>query len=492
MALPSRRWTAILLLTAVGAGAACAARAVVRAPDAIARARVEINTLVQRGCYHCLEAAYEAATEADAAPLSDSRRALRATLTPAAFEAAVLLAARSKELGLPYEPWLERARAVMPAGPEWPDYLAIVQALRVDPLSNDRDRILVDTLKYRASRETVAGWRADLGAGAGSPVLRAYLELSLVCQYVVDDRAISIAAALRQFQDVPLIRYRAGLCGPSQAAHLTAVRQADADFADLDLALGRYALDIPRQPDQDEALRRFTSARAAFPGSPAIIASLGSLRQDREEWTDALEAYDATLALVPTHRDALLGRTVTLSHLARYGDAIAAATQLLDLGSWFTGEAYYWRAWNAYHLARIDQARIDTDRAKGLMHSAPVLVLSGMIEWHERRLDEAEAELQSALTIDAGQCEAAFVLGAVRAERQLWSSGAAAFALAQRCYDLSVTLRRETIERITAGPGSEEGKARQIARQQRAMAEEAQHRDEAAQNAAQLQRRAGV
>ena len=56
----------------------------------------------------------------------------------------------------------------------------------------------------------------------------------------------------------------------------------------------------------------------------------------------------------------------------------------------------------------------------------------------------------------------------------------------------AVTLRRETIARITAGPGSEEGKARLIARQQRAMTEEAQHRDEAAQNAAQLQKRGGV
>ena len=126
------------------------------------------------------------------------------------------------------------------------------------------------------------------------------------------------------------------------------------------------------------------------------------------------------------------------------------------------------------------------------MHNASVLVLSGMIEWHEHRFDQSEAELQDALILDAGQCEAAFLLGAVRAERRQWASGAAAFELAERCYDLSVTLRRETITRITNGPGSEEGKARQIARQQRAMTEEAQHRDEAAQNAASLQKRGGV
>ena len=476
MGLRGRIWAAALLVTTVANGAACAARAPAAAvaPDPATRAQAEVNALIQRGCYHCLEGAYAAASESSA------------------FEAALLLAARSKELGLPYEPWLERARAVIPAGPDWSDYLAIVQALRIDPLSEDRDAILTETLKYRATQQTVAGWRADLGTGAGSPVLRAYLELSLVCQSIVDDRNVTIAAAVQRFHDVPLIEYRAGLCGPSQAPHLTTVRDADPDFADVDLALGRYALDIPQRPDQDEGLRRLSSARAAFPKSPAIVASLASLHADREEWANALEAYDATLAMVPTHRDALLGRTVTLSHLARYDDAIAGASRILELGSWFTGEAYYWRAWNEYHVSRIDEARADTDKAKGLMHSAPVLVLSGMIEWHERRFDESEAELLDALTLDAGQCEAAFLLGGVRAERRQWSSGAAAFELARRCYDLSVTLRRETIARINAGPGSEEGKARQIARQQRVMSEEAQHRDEAAQNAAQLQKRAGV
>ena len=494
--LPAAGYFAVLLVTSLVSGAACAARApaVVAAADTATRARAGVDALIQRGCYHCLEAAYAAASGSDSSVGSTqgAESPRHPNLTPVAFEAALLLAARSKELGLPYEPWLERARAVMPTGPDWSDYLAIVLALRVDPLSDDRDAIFVDNLKYRASRETVAGWRADLTTGVGSPLLRAYLEISLVCQYIVDDRNVTIAEAVQRFHDVPLIEYRAGLCGSAQAPHLTAVREAHPDFADIDLALGRYALDIPQQPDQDEGLRRFTSARAAFPASPAIIASLGSLHEDREEWADALEAYDATLALVPTHRDALLGRTVTLSHLARYDEAIAGAARILELGSWFTGEAYYWRAWNEYHLARIDAARANTDNAKGLMHSAPVLVLSGMIEWHEHRLDEAESELQDALTLDAGQCEAAFLLGAVRAERQRWSSGAAAFELAQRCYDLSVTLRRETIARINAGPGSEEGKARQIARQQRAMTEEAQHRDEAAQNAAQLQKRAGV
>jgi tetratricopeptide (TPR) repeat protein len=473
------RAAALLLTVAV---ASCAAHAPAVTPTSTptpAPSRTQaIDELVASGCYHCLQRGYDEAVAA-----ADGVRT---------FETAVLLAARAKELGLPFAPWLDRARAAAPPGPDWADYLAIVQALRIEPLADDRDVILLDTLKNRASPATVAGWRTDLATGTGSPVLRAYLELSLICQYIVQDRNVTIAEAVQRFHDVPLIEYRAGACGPSQAPHLTAVRETVPQFADVDFALGRYAADIPQQPDQDEALRRFTAARAAFPESPAILASLAGLRRDREEWADALEAYDAALVLVPTHRDALLGRMVTLSHLARYDDAIATATRMLELGSWFTGEAYYWRAWNQYHVARIDEARADTDKAKGLMHNASVLVLSGMIEWHEHRLDESEAELQDALTLDAGQCEAAFLLGQVRAERRQWAAGAAAFELAQRCYDLSVTLRREAIDRITAGPGSDAGKARLIARQERAMVEEAQHRDEAAENAVRLQKRGGV
>ena len=137
---------AILLLTlAVSgtalSGVACAVRSPsVRSisPPAIpvtTPAAHDIDALIERGCYHCLERAYDAASAA-----SDRVRT---------FETALLLVARSKELGLPYAPWLDRARAAMPAGADWPDYVAIVQALRVDPLADDRDVVLVDTLRHR-------------------------------------------------------------------------------------------------------------------------------------------------------------------------------------------------------------------------------------------------------------------------------------------------------------------------------------------------------
>src|SRR5262245_60780835 len=151
MCFPSR--VAALLLT-LATSAACAARPVAIAiPAATTSSTPTIDALIARGCFGCLTQAYDAAVTA-----SNPTRI---------FETALVLTARAKELGLPYAPWLERARAALPTGPDWSDYLAIVQALRIDPLADDRDTVLGETLKYRASPETVAAWRTDLAAGAG-------------------------------------------------------------------------------------------------------------------------------------------------------------------------------------------------------------------------------------------------------------------------------------------------------------------------------------
>src|SRR6266540_4930877 len=116
------RIAALLLALAAGGTAlgstACAAHSpsarLISPPAAspISSAGAASDALVARGCYRCLEHAYDAAVSA-----TDHVRT---------FEIALLLVARSKELGLPYAPWLARARASMPAGPDGADYLSIV------------------------------------------------------------------------------------------------------------------------------------------------------------------------------------------------------------------------------------------------------------------------------------------------------------------------------------------------------------------------------
>jgi hypothetical protein len=115
-------------------------------------------------------------------------------------------------------------------------------------------------------------------------------------------------------------------------------------------------------------------------------------------------------------------------------------------------------------------------------------VLSGMIEWREKRLPSAEAEFQRAIEQDLGQCDAAFYLGSVRWEQRLWAESLAAFQHAQQCFDLSVTTRREAIAKLAPSPEAAALNARQIAAHEEAIGLAEKRRAEAAQNVASLQK----
>jgi tetratricopeptide (TPR) repeat protein len=289
------------------------------------------------------------------------------------------------------------------------------------------------------------------------------------------------------------VTYRVGACGaPDDIPKLRALREAHPEYVDADYALGRQAIGDREAPEQDDALARFRTASRAFPQSPAILTSLGLLHEEREEWAEALAAHDAALALVPTHRDALLGRAIALSNLLRRDDAIATASRLIDLGNWFLAQARYWRAWNLFHLERYADARADVDAAKTGAADPAVLVLSGMIEWRMRRLDTAEREFDSAIRLDAQQCEAGTFLAAVVAERGRLRDSLATFARTRDCFERVLAERREELARIDAGPASPEAKARQRAREARAMADATSRRDEAARNERALSQRLGL
>jgi tetratricopeptide (TPR) repeat protein len=426
--------------------------------------------LVQRGCYKCLEEAFATASASGA--------------NESAFQAAILLTLRSKELGLPFTQWLERARALLPADSGWGQYLVIAESAPQDPLSTDRDAILGFR---RRTRDDIDAARRALTTGPGSAVFLAYVDLSIVCgPTFVDERDGAVTAVLQQFGEVALLRYRAGVCG--QTALLADVLVQDADFADVHLELGRAALQRER-PDYDEALRHLRQAQAAFPASATIVATIGNIALQREEWADALAAFENTLTLVPSHRDALLGEAIGLSHLNRHEDAIVAASRLLDLGSWFISDAHYWRAWNEYRLGRMAEARADIDRARALRRDAPTLVLSGIISWREGRLAAADAEFTDALNMDFGQCEAASYLGGVRAEQQRWQESLAAFQHAAQCFELAVLTRRKAVAELAASSESAAAVARQVASHERAIAEADARRVEAITNVASIERR---
>jgi tetratricopeptide (TPR) repeat protein len=461
-----------ILVVACMALAFCARPKTIATPAASIQppATRDIEALIERGCFRCLTRALELANE---------RR-----LQQLAFEAATLLTLRANELGMPKQEWLNQARVLAENDPTRTLYLEMVAVVPPDPLSGQRDDLLLETQARNRAQSLLPVWREALHTGAGSLALRQYLELTLVCQVDTSrERVGEIDKLVAAVPDVPLLRYRAGICNGrftrDNIASLTAVQSADAEFVDADYPMGRLLLENTESANQEEALRRFQLAAAAFPTSVSIALSIGYLYQTWEEWASALAAFDSTLALMPTHPDAQLGRTISLSQLARHQDAIDAATKLIDGGRWHLGQAFYWRAWNHYNLDENDLARADADRTRTLMVNSAVFLLSGLIEWKAPRLPAAEKEFEQSMVMDLGQCLAALYLGGVRTELSKAVEAIAAFQQARQCYDLSIAVHRAAIEKINSGSGTPAGKARGVAREERLIADAERRREQA-------------
>jgi tetratricopeptide (TPR) repeat protein len=456
------RLLVILALTLIATG--CAARVPVLPPLPHPAFDETIDGLIRHGCYTCLEQAYEKA------------RSLGIRLQ--AFEAATLLTLRSKELGLPPEVWLGRTRELAGTDAALSPYLDIADVIPPDRLSENRDA-LFDIGRRNRVKASLVMWRTYLRDGPGSGPFRAYLDVALICSFgTLKETPESFSAILDPDAATPLFQYAVGACDASHRARLSALRASDADFVDADYALGRYALDDPANPDAEESLKRWESAARTFPRSPAIATHIGNLFRMWEDWTPALAAFDAALAVAPSHPEATIGRAVSLSRLERPQEAIETATRLIDGGQWLLGEAYYWRAWNYLRLENLQQARADADRARMFMSNSGVMVLSGVIEWRLGRLATAEQDFAGALAIDLGECEAAFDLGVVRDQLGKRPEALAAFKQAGQCYDLSIAVRREAIDKIRSGNSTETLKARDSARHERVLVDLTERRRE--------------
>ena len=447
----------VAIAASIALAAGCAARRQAPAPPAEPARAEDFARLIGHGCYRCLESAL-AQAEAQGARQD-------------AFEAAALLVLRSKELGLPFDAWLAAAREHAPADAASGLYLEIVSVIPPFPSSGGRDALL-DLQARMQARASLTAWRQALQGGNGSDVFRAYLDVSLVCAFgrLRQDEQ-SFSEPLAPVATTPVYQYRVGICDNTHASQLEDLRAASPEFVDADFALGRYALEDSLNPDPERALRHLESAAAAFPASPAIVTMIGDVYRAWEEWPAALAAYDRAIAVSPDHPEAMLGRTISLSRLMRSEEAIRTATRMIDLGQWRLGEAYYWRAWNHLLLDDYQAARRDADSARTLMANAALFVLSGTIEWRLRRLETAEQEFQQALTMDLGECEAAFNLGVVRDELGKPAEALGAFQQARQCYDLSITVRREAIASIRSGPGTDTAKSRGAAVHERVLAD---------------------
>jgi tetratricopeptide (TPR) repeat protein len=367
------------------------------------------DALVADGCYRCLREAFEIY---ESAGLADRM-----------FSTALLIAVREKELGLEALPWLERARALatsatsayvdIAAAVPW---TSVANAPDFDPPPRPTPIVLQDRLAFLT--------RPD------ATTLDRYLLLATTC----DRRG---GGPPEQFvADVPLLQFRLGICGFDHPQDLDTVFASSAWFVEAGFFLARYEMTNTGigRAQVTRALPLLLAAHEGIPESPIITATLAGVWAARNEYARALALYDEVLAVRPRQRDSLLGRTTVLTYLGRPDDAIATASQLIDLGTWYLGDAYYWRAWNYYNTDRRDAARSDVERARQFQSGDDLLTLSGMIAYDDRRAGDARRDFDAASAANPANCSAVWYLGVLDVDERLWPAARERFTGATECY----------------------------------------------------------
>jgi tetratricopeptide (TPR) repeat protein len=468
-----------LLLAAIALLAGCAARQ----PSAHLRMDLmdlnHADTLLEAGCHQCLQEALATYTS-----VAGRKNAPLAAAT-GAFRAAVLLTLRAKELGMPAEPalavaqrWAAAQRPVSEPGRLLPtvylDALALVDGEVSGLVPEERER---RNGARRAAWPSVDGQfpasRAALTPVLATDVLAQYLALAIDCEDARARKQINHTEVLSRYPQ-PLMHFRVALCGVP-GVRMDPLRQADSRWLDTLFFEGRFEMSRFPSPDVGRAAGLFESARAAFPTSDAITLALGHAKNALEAFGEALAAFDSVLTIQPTHREALLGRLLSLSYMRRHYDAIRTATQMITLGTYHIGDAYYWRAWNRYQVHDLPNAWTDVEAAGKLMVNTAVYTLAGFIAYAQRELDIAIDRLDGAYRMDNTNCEAVWTEGMVHVDKEAWEQSSDRFTTAAGCFAADARTARETIVTTRSAAWTEADKTRRIASAQK-RADSSDHR----------------
>jgi tetratricopeptide (TPR) repeat protein len=249
------------------------------------------------------------------------------------------------------------------------------------------------------------------------------------------------------------MQFRLARCGlQPQTARLAAMRATDPRWTDVLFWEARRA--IAGSPggviDLSKVIALYAEGRAAFPKSLALTMAWANANLSVEEFAPAQIGFDDVLAVFGEHRDALIGRVQALSYQMQHPEAVATATRVIDLGTWHLGDAYYWRAWNRYHLKEYETAWADVENAtKGLANSR-VYMLAGLIAYERKQLPTAIQRFDRAYEIDSSACDALWMSGLVSIDQTELGVAAPKFTKAMTCFISVAASLRQNRARVEA------------------------------------------
>lgn len=303
----------------------------------------------------------------------------------------------------------------------------------------------------------------DLGAAAATDDLAAALRLALRQQFAFKFKdKLETQAVLDAHPGSRLVAFQAAVAPALETRALGSLLALEPGFAEVRYYLGEAALQGGKLLTAE---RHYLAVHEKIPESLSVLISLAKVAFQTEETETCLEWNEKALALLPTYRDALLGKGLCLGGLGRYEESLAVLGRLLELGTYYLGEGNYWTAWNLNELGRLDEARRSIDAAGVFLVGVPeVATLSGIIAYKQGRPDDAERDLRRALDLDPAASEAAYQLGKLYADRKDWLNSGIYFAGAALTYEDKERELGRKIGEIEASEMSAERKTRLVAR----------------------------
>jgi tetratricopeptide (TPR) repeat protein len=425
---------------------------------------------MRTGCFDCLEEAlaeYEAVKGVPHLQPTDIDAA-----TDGAIRAALLLDLRERELGMPDEGYLQRARDLI--GIREDRVAAFAPHLySIESIPRRDARFLGPTGPdgLRRMQELRAKFPAlveERRLGADADPLAAYLWLAFYCTHSDsrDDRSLSrLLGPFVQMRDAPIVDYRAATCLGTQSEPLRTLLDREPRFVEITYWLAQVA---QMATQIEEAERLFGIAFKWRPRWPAVTAALGNVYAAFEEHERALDFFERTLVVAPDHPEALIGRIKSLSVLGREKEALAAIDAVLaaEGGRVFPGEVYYWRAWNFTQIQDLDMAWTAIEQANRLWVNSEVSKLGGIIAYRRWQRPAAIERFTAAQKLAPDDCENAYYLGITHAELREWPATRTVFEGAAGCIDRARDGLKKEIVTIEGSSWDPARKARQIARRE--------------------------
>jgi tetratricopeptide (TPR) repeat protein len=424
--------------------------------------------LLRLGCFDCLE---EALAEYEAIRTMPNLRSGDVdAATDGAIRAALVLEMRQRELGMPDDGYLQRARDLIGAREDraaaFASHMYTVQSI---PRRDSRFAGVPDAEGLRRSQELRANFPAlieERRAAAGADPLAAYAWLSFYCTHRgrEDASVETLLNPLLLMRGTPIVEYRAATCTGPEPEPLTTLLERQPRYVEITYWLAHVA---QGRLQIEEAERLFGIAFKWRPRWPAVTAALGNVYAAFEENEQALAFFDRTLTVAPDHPEALIGRIKALSLLNRPKEAFAAIDAVLAAETRvFPGEAYYWRAWNFTQIQDLDMAWTAIEQADRLWVNSEVSKLGGIIAYRRWQRPAAIQRFQAAQKLAPEDCENAYYLGIVHAEQREWPATRTVFEGAARCIDGARDGLKKEIATIEASNWAPERKQRLIARRE--------------------------